>query len=96
MTVMEYVGTRLVKARERINYPLPEEIREARKTVGMTIAEAAELVGVHKKTWICWEIPKGEKGHQCMLPCYAELFAYKSGLKPLPEIVRKINEKRKD
>ena len=70
-------------------FPSPNQIREARKSVRFTIPEAADTVYVTPMTWSRWE-----RGLKRMQPAFAELFALKTGLKPLPEILEKLNGKK--
>lgn len=64
--------------------PKPSEVRIARLTAGLTKADAARLVFVNPQTWEHWENASyGIKMH----PAIAELFALKTGLKPLEPFV---------
>lgn len=42
---------------EDIKIPSPAQIRRIRTRLGLTQAEAAEKVGVARKTWMYWESP---------------------------------------
>jgi DNA-binding XRE family transcriptional regulator len=40
---------------EAVRIPSPAQIRRVRTRLGLTQAEAAEKVGVARKTWMYWE-----------------------------------------
>ncbi len=70
----------------------PWDVRSARHKTGLTMKEAAELVYVSRDTWLRWERNPEHPEHGKMHPAFAELFALKTGLKDIPEIVRKIKD----
>ena len=72
--------------------PKPWDVRSARHRTGFTMQEAADLVYVSRGTWYAWELNPDRPGARSMPPAYAELFALKTGLKPLPAILRKIQK----
>ena len=54
--------------------------------------EAADLVFVSRQTWLAWERNPDHPQHREMHPAFGELFALKTGLKPLPEILTKLKK----
>lgn len=72
--------------------PAPWDVRTARHNTGLTMQEAADLVYVTRSTWLAWERNPNHKDHRKMHPGLAELFALKTGLKPLPEILTKLKK----
>lgn len=42
---------------EEVRIPSPAQIKRIRTRLGLTQAEAAEKVGVARKTWMYWESP---------------------------------------
>ena len=71
----------------------PCDVRSARKKSGFTMEEAAAFVFVSRRTWESWEKETDHYDYRKMHPAFAELFALKTGLKPLPEILTKLKEK---
>jgi len=71
----------------------PVDVRSARMKAGFTMEEAGAFVFVSRKTWLSWEREPDHPDHRNMHPAFAELFALKTGLKPLPEILTKLKEK---
>jgi DNA-binding XRE family transcriptional regulator len=72
--------------------PKPWDIRSARHKTGFTMQEAADLVYVSRQTWLNWERNPDHPQHSEMHPAYAELFALKTGLKPLPDILARLKK----
>lgn len=70
--------------------PAPWDVRTARNKTGLNLEEAAYLVYVSRSTWLSWERNPDHPEHSAMHPAFAELFALKTGLKPLPDIVAKL------
>jgi DNA-binding transcriptional regulator YiaG len=46
---------------EEVRIPSPAQIRRIRTRLGLTQAEAAEKVGVARRTWMYWETPARER-----------------------------------
>jgi len=95
MTVVTYNGTNRVYAKDRLEYPSPTDIRNARHQTGLTMQEAADLVYTTRNTWLRWEREPDHPQHSKMHPAFAELFALKTGLKPLPKITQEIERYKK-
>lgn len=57
--------------------PTPDGIRAARRSAGLTQAEAAALLGKALRTWQGWEAPIGASSHRSMDPALLELFSIK-------------------
>jgi DNA-binding XRE family transcriptional regulator len=44
-----------------VHIPTPEELRALRERLGLTQAEAADKVGVARRTWMYWENPARDR-----------------------------------
>lgn len=56
-----------------VSSPSPSEIRAARKSVGLTQAQAAALIHSTSRAWQMWEA-----GDRAMHPAFWELFQIKT------------------
>lgn len=82
--------------RSSVKYPDPWDVRTARHKTGFTLAEAADLVFVERKTWLAWERNPDHHEYRAMHPAFAQLFALKAGLITIEEIcphLVKLNER---
>ena len=61
--------------------PSPYDIRSARHLTGLTMQEAANLIYASREAWLAWETNTEKSGNRPMHPAFAELFAFKVGLK---------------
>jgi transcriptional regulator with XRE-family HTH domain len=61
---------------EKVKIPTPKKIRALRQRLGLTIAQAAEKVGVQPRTWYGWELPSQKRrpspSHAILLHLMAE------------------------
>lgn len=72
--------------------PSPYDVRTALMKSGLTIEEAAFCVYHPRSAFVRWLKDVDHPDHSPMPPECAELFALKTGLKPLPEILGKLGK----
>lgn len=79
---------------ERISQPTPEQIRSARRSAGLTQAQAAALISPAQgkssyRAWQVYEVPAGEPGHRAIpLPTW-ELFLLLTKQHPTMNLTQK-------
>lgn len=68
------------------NTPAPYEIRRARESAGLNIAQAAALIWCNRASWLRWE-----SGERRMHPAFFELFRIKIAEKDLKHLFAKLS-----